>query len=68
MTVETFQKWFRVSLTGMQIKVDDDAFTALEKRVVIVSESVNTGDKFAEACRHLIGAHKPGRGYLNWSV
>jgi len=52
-------------LTGMQINVDDDAFTALEKRVVIVSESVNTGDKFAEACRHLIGAHKPDLVWLD---
>lgn len=57
--METFRKWFRVSLNGLQINVDDDAFTALEKRVVIVTESVNTGDKFTEAVRHLIGAHKP---------
>ena len=56
MIVETFQKWFRVSLTGLQINVDDDAFTSLEKHVVIVTESVNTSDKFAEAVRHLIGA------------
>ncbi len=53
------------SLTGLQINVDDDAFTALEKRVVIVTESVNTGDKFTEAVRHLIGKHKPDLVWLD---
>ena len=53
------------SLTGLQINVDDDAFTALEKNVVIVTESVNTSDKFAEAVRHLIGAHKPDLVWLD---
>ena len=59
MIVETFQKWFRVSLTGLQINVDDDAFTALHENLVIMTEPVLTGEAFTVAVRHLIGAHKP---------
>jgi RecA-family ATPase len=53
------------SLTGMEIKRDDDAFTALQKHLVIVTESVTTGEKFTEAVRHLIGKHKPDLVWLD---
>ena len=61
----TFLKWFKVSLTGLQIKVGDDAHTALKKHIVIVTEPVSTGEEFTEAVRHLIGAHKPDLVWLD---
>ena len=53
------------SLTGMEIKRDDDVFAALQKHLVIVAESVTAGEKFTEAVRHLIGKHKPDLVWLD---
>ena len=52
-------------MTGLQIKVGDDAHTALKKHIVIVTEPVSTGEEFTEAVRHLIGAHKPDLVWLD---
>ena len=53
------------SLTGLGIKSTDGAFEALRERLVIVTESVNTGERFTEAMRHLIGKHKPDLVWLD---
>ena len=49
----------------MEIKRDEDTFAALQKHLVIVAESVTTGEKFTEAVRHLIGKHKPDLVWLD---
>ena len=63
--METSQKCSRASLTGLGIKSTDDAFEGLRERLVIVTESVNTGERFTEAMRHLIGKHKPDLVWLD---
>ena len=35
------------------------------ERLVIVTESVNTGERFTDAMRHLIGKHKPDLVWLD---
>ena len=52
-------------MKGLNINVGDDAFTALKKHLVIVTEPVTTGEEFTEAVRHLIGAHKPDLVWLD---
>ena len=63
--METSRKCSRASLTGLGIKSTDGAFEALRERLVIVTESVNTGERFTEAMRHLIGKHKPDLVWLD---
>ena len=46
-------------LAGLEIKRSDDAFAALQEHLVIVTESVQTGEEFANAVRLLVAKHKP---------
>ena len=56
---------FQGSLTALGIKRSDDAFKALEKNLVIVTESVQTGEEFANAVRLLVAKHKPDLVWLD---
>ena len=56
---------FQGSLTALGIKRSDDAFRALEERLVIVTESVQTGEEFANAVRLLVAKHKPDLVWLD---
>ena len=56
---------FQGSLSGLGIKRSDDAFKALEKNLVIVTESVQTGEEFANAVRLLVAKHKPDLVWLD---
>ena len=56
MTQKTSQNKFR-SRFGLNLNVDDDAFTALEQRLTIINDSVNTGEQFTESLRVLVGKH-----------
>ena len=64
-TKVTSRKCFRVSLASLGIKAGEDAFTALEKNFVPITEDINTGEAFGEAARHLIGVHKPDLVWLD---
>ena len=52
-------------MLGLGIKRSDDAFKALEERLVIVTESVQTGEEFANAVRLLVAKHKPDLVWLD---
>ena len=52
-------------MTDLGIKRSDDAFRALEERLVIVTESVQTGEEFANAVRLLVAKHKPDLVWLD---
>ena len=52
-------------MTALGIKRSDDAFRALEERLVIVTESVQTGEEFANAVRLLVAKHKPDLVWLD---
>ena len=65
MTVGTSQKCSKASLIALGIKRSDDAFRALEERLVIVTESVQTGEEFANAVRLLVAKHKPDLVWLD---
>ena len=56
---------FQGSLSGLGIKRSDDAFAALQERLVIVTESVQTGEEFANAVRLLVAKHKPDLVWLD---
>ena len=56
---------FQGSLSGLGIKRSDDAFAALQERLVIVAESVQTGEEFANAVRLLVAKHKPDLVWLD---
>ena len=56
---------FQGSLAALGIKRSDDAFRALEERLVIVTESVQTGEEFANAVRLLVAKHKPDLVWLD---
>ena len=45
--------------SGLNLNVDDDAFAALEQRLTIINDSVNTGEQFTESLRVLVGKHRP---------
>ena len=52
-------------MAGLGIKRSDDAFAALQERLVIVTESVQTGEEFANAVRLLVAKHKPDLVWLD---
>ena len=56
---------FQGSLAGLGIKRSDDAFAALQEHLVIVTESVQTGEEFANAVRLLVAKHKPDLVWLD---
>ena len=65
MTLETFLKCFGEPLRGLGIKTPQEATSALQGRFAIVAESVQTGEKFANAVRLLVAKHKPDLVWLD---
>ena len=52
-------------MAGLGIKRSDDGFAALQEHLVIVTESVQTGEEFANAVRLLVAKHKPDLVWLD---
>lgn len=44
---------------GLNLKADTDAFRAVDERLVLIEDSVSTGEQFTESLRVLIGKHRP---------
>ena len=50
---------------GFGIKTAQEATSALQGRLAVVSEAVQTGEEFANAVRHLVAKHKPDLVWLD---
>jgi RecA-family ATPase len=44
---------------GLDLKPGTDAFRAVDERLVLIEDSVSTGEQFTESLRVLIGKHRP---------
>jgi hypothetical protein len=52
-------------LGGFGIKTAQEASSALQGRLAVVAEAVQTGEEFANAVRHLVAKHKPDLVWLD---
>ena len=50
---------------GLGIKTAQEATSALQGRLAVVAEAVQTGEEFANAVRHLVAKHKPDLVWLD---
>ena len=50
---------------GFGIKTAQEATSALQGRLAVVAEAVQTGEEFANAVRHLVAKHKPDLVWLD---
>jgi RecA-family ATPase len=53
------------TLGGLGIKTAQEATSALQGRLAVVAEAVQTGEEFANAVRHLVAKHKPDLVWLD---
>jgi len=53
------------TLGGFGIKTAQEASSALQGRLAVVAEAVQTGEEFANAVRHLVAKHKPDLVWLD---
>ena len=53
------------TLGGLGMKTAQEATSALQGRLAVVAEAVQTGEEFANAVRHLVAKHKPDLVWLD---